>query len=209
MILIIVIGSGDDVEEATKVHDQRLRVLLKRCEDIGIKLNKSKMQLRRSSIKFLGHAVTSVGLKPDPEKVKAIRDMKEPSHITELREFIGLVQYLAKFLPNLSDVTEPLRNLTKQDVKWQWSDKESKAFNKTKELLTKEPVLRYYDPKEQLEIQCDASDIGLGAVLLQNGQPMAYSSHALTETEQRYAPIQKEMLAVTWSVEKFQQYTYG
>ena len=138
------------------------------------------MQLRRSSIKFLGHTVTSEGLKPDPEKVKAIRDMKEPSNITELRGFIGLVQYLAKFLPNLSDVIEPLRKLTKQDVKWQWSDKESKALNKTKELLTKEPVLRYYDPKEQLEIQCDASDTGLGAVLLQNGQPIAYSSRAQT-----------------------------
>ena len=206
---IIVIGNGVDVEEATKIHDQRLLMLLKRCEDVGIKLNKAKMQLRKSSIKFLGHIVTSEGLKPDPEKIKAIRDMKEPSNVTELRGFIGFVQYLAKFLPNLSDVIEPLRKLTKQDMKWKWSDKESKAFNKTKEMLAKEPVLRYYDPKEQLEIQCDASDIGLGEALLQNGQPIAYSSRALTETEQRYAPIEKEMLAITWSVEKYHQYTYG
>eukprot|EP00794_Sanderia_malayensis_P013664 gene13664-15093_t len=184
---IIVIGSGDSVEEAYTNHDLALVSLLKRCEDVGIKLNKAKMQLRRSSIKFLGHIVTSEGLKPDPEKIKAIRDMKEPSNITELRGFIGMVQYLAKFLLNLSDVIEPLRKLTKQDVKWLWSDKESEAFNKTKEMLAKEPVLRYYDPKEQLKIQCDASDIGLGAALLQNGQPIAYSSRALTETERRYA----------------------
>ena len=110
---IIVIGNRDDVEEATKVHDQRILILLKRCEDVGIKLNKAKMQLRKSSIKFLGHIVTSEGLKPDQEKIKAIRDMKEPSNITELRGFIGFVQYLAKFLPNLSDVIEPLRKLTK------------------------------------------------------------------------------------------------
>eukprot|EP00112_Aurelia_sp_Birch-Aquarium-sp1_P025746 Seg874.2 transcript_id=Seg874.2/GoldUCD/mRNA.D3Y31 product="Retrovirus-related Pol polyprotein from transposon 17.6" protein_id=Seg874.2/GoldUCD/D3Y31 len=71
---IIVIGSGDDVEEATKVHDQRLLTLLKKCKDVGIQLNKAKMQLRKSSIKFLGHIVTSEGLKPDPEKIKAIRD---------------------------------------------------------------------------------------------------------------------------------------
>lgn len=167
------------------------------------------MQLRKSSIKFLGHIVTSQGLKPDPEKIKAIRDMKEPSNVTELRGFIGFVQYLAKFLPNLSDVIEPLRKLTKQDVKWLWSDKESEAFDKTKEMLTKEPVLRYYDPKEQLEIQCDASDIGLGAALLQNGQTIAYSSPALTETKKRYATIEKDMLAITWSVEKYHQYTYG
>ena len=75
------------------------------------------MQLRNSNIKFLGHTVTSEGLKPDLEKLKAIRDMKEPSHITELRRFIGLVQYLAKFLPNRSDVIEPLSKLTKHDVK--------------------------------------------------------------------------------------------
>ena len=73
----------------------------------------------------------------------------------------------------------------------------------------KEPVLRFYNPEEELEIQCDASDTGLGAVLMQAGQPIAYKSHAMTPAERNYAPIEKEMLAIAWSVEVFHQYTCG
>ncbi|KAK3703506.1 hypothetical protein QZH41_002225 [Actinostola sp. cb2023] len=104
---------------------------------------------------------------------------------------------------------EPIRRLTRKDVDWKWSDEQEKAFNEVKKLVTNAPVLSYYDPDSELEIQCDASQKGLGAALLQHGKPIAYVSRALTETEQRYAQIEKEMLAIVFSLEKFNQYVFG
>ena len=206
---IIIIGTGDNEEEATKKHDERLRALLDRCQQRSIKLNPEKMQLRTTSIKFLGHIVTSGGLKADPMKIAAIKDMVAPDGVTSLKRFLGLAQYLAKFLPRLSQVTEPLRQLTEESVPWRWGKAEQEAFEMVKELATKHPVLTYYDPSKELEVHCDASDYGLGAALMQAGQPICYSSRALRDAERRYAPIEKEMLAVVWATEKYHQYTYG
>ena len=104
---------------------------------------------------------------------------------------------------------KPLRDLTHQDVIWSWSDAHEKAWDSVKKLISVAPVLAYYQPAEQLEIQCDSSQNGLGAALIQNGQPIAYASRALTETEPRYAQIEKEMLAVVVAVERFNDYTFG
>ena len=104
---------------------------------------------------------------------------------------------------------EPLRRLMRKDVQWNWSREQDEAFEEVKKLVTTAPVLSYYDPKAVLEIQCDASQKGLGAALLQKGKSIAYASHALTETETRYAQIEKEMLAIVFSLEKFHQYTFG
>ena len=190
-------------------RDKCLLALLRRYEEIGIKINSDKMQLRKKSIRFLQHLVTSKGLKPDPEKVEAIQMMKEPSNVTELRRYLGFIQYLARFLPNLADEIEPSRKLTKSDTKWVWDEDEKEAFKSVKELIMKEPVLRFYNPEEELEIQCDVSDTDLEAVLMQTGQPITYKSHAMTPAECNYAPIEKEMLAIVWSVEVFHQYTYA
>ena len=206
---IVVIGNGDTEEEARMNHDKCLLALLRRYEEIGIKKNSDKMQLRKKSIKFRGHLVTSEGLKPDPEKVEAIQMMKEPSNVTELRRYLEFIQYLARFLPNLTDQIEPFRKLTKSDTKWVWGEDEKEAFKSVKELIMKEPVLHFYNPEEELEIQCDASDTGLGTKLMQASQPIAHKSHAMTSIERNYAPIEKEMLAIVWSVEVFHQYTYG
>ena len=167
------------------------------------------MQLRKKSIKFLEHLVTSEGLKPDPEKVEAIQMTKEPSNVTELRRYLGFIQYLTRFLPNLADGIEPLIKLTKSDTKWVWGEDEKESFKSVKELIMKEPILHFYNPEEELEIQCDASDTELGAVLMQAGQQIAYKSHAMTPAERNYAPVEKEMLAIVWYVEVFHQYTYG
>ena len=104
---------------------------------------------------------------------------------------------------------EPIRQLTKKDAPWKWSQPQQQAFEKVKQLATKAPVLRYYDPDKELQVQCDASQKGIGAALMQEGKPLAYASRALTETEERYAQIEKEMLAIVFSLEKFHHYTYG
>ena len=112
-------------------------------------------------------------------------------------------------MPRLSEVCELLRRLTMKDVAWHWTEHQEQAFNKLKHLVTVAPVLEYFDPKEELTLQRDASDTGLGAVLTQNGQPIAFASRALSDAETRYAQIEKELLAVVFGLEKFHQYTYG
>ena len=102
---------------------------------------------------------------------------------------------------------EPKRQLTRKNVPWNWSNTQERALEKI--LVSEAPVLCFYDHAKEITVQCDASQTGLGAALLQEGQPLAFASRALTDTETRYAQIEKEMLAVVWSLEKFNQYTYG
>ena len=112
-----------------------------------------------------------------------MQDMTEPADVCELRTFLGFTQYLVMFLPNPSGITESMRQQTKQGAHWQWGVSQREAFLSTKAMMTTEPLLRYYRPEVELTIHCDTSDKGLGAALLQGSQPLAYSSRALTETE--------------------------
>ena len=158
---------------------------------------------------FIGHVATADGLRVDPDKVKAIRDMPAFTGKAGVQRPLGMVQYLSKFLPNLSDMTKPLRELTQQDVKWCWKDAHITAPSQLKEAVTCSPVLRYYSLSDEVTLQCNASKSGLGAALLQNGQPVAYASRALTPAETRYAQIEKQLLAIIVPCEKFDTYIYG
>ena len=120
-----------------------------------------------------------------------------------------MINYLSKYLVRLSDMTESLRRLDDKDVECQWTNSHTAAMDAVKKALTEAPVLRYYDVNKPVTTQCDASDTGLGAVLLQEGQPICYASRALTYTEKRYAQIEKELLGMLWSCDKFDQYIYG
>lgn len=128
---------------------------------------------------------------------------------TTTNNIIGFVNYLSKFLPRLSDVCEPLEKLLTKDVVWHCTDHQDQAFERIQQLVTDAPVLKYYEPNEELTLQCDASQTGLGVVLTQNGQPIAFASRALSDAETRYAQIEKELLSVVFGLEKFHQYTYG
>ena len=206
---MVIYGAGDTEEEVREDHDRKLVAFLDRCREQGIKLNKSKLTLRCPVISYLGHQVTNEGLRPDPEKVEAIVKMPPPEDVKGVRRLCGFVNSLARFMPNLSDVIEPIRQLTRQEVEWQWNNTHHKAFQAIKSMVSSAPLLRYYDPAEELTVQCDASDKAIGAALLQHGQPVAFASRALTDTETRYAPIEREMQAVVFALEKFNQYVYG
>ena len=119
------------------------------------------------------------------------------------------MNYLSKFLPKLSTLCELLRELTKKNADWVWSDKQDIAFETIKNLVIKAPVLRYYDVNKEVTKQCDASQDGLGCVLLQNEQPVAFASKTMTETEKQYAQTEKECLAIVYACEKFNQYILG
>ena len=206
---IVVYGIGKDKEEATKDHDKKMKALLERCRSKGIRLNKMKTELRKSEITFLGHILTSEGLKPDPEKIKAIVRMEPPKDVKEVQRFNGMVNYLARFMPNLSEKIEPLRRLTNKDAEWSWEKEQKEAFEKIKELVTSSQVLGYYSQSKPLYLQCDASQSGLGCALLQEGRPICYASRALTPAETKYAQIEKEMLAIVFGMRRFHTYTFG
>ena len=207
---ILLFGEGETYEEAHRDHDEKLEKLMKQCQERNVKLNKEKMKLRRSEVPYIGHVLTDKGPKPDPGKIKAMLEMPKPTDVSGVQRINGFVNYLCKFLPRLSDACEPLRKLTAKDVEWHWTEQQDQAFERIRQLVTAAPVLRYYEPKEELTLQSDASQTGLGAVLTQSGQPLAFASRAaLSDAETRYAQIEKELLAVVFGLEKFHQYTYG
>ena len=206
---IVVVGFGDTQEEATLDHDTNLDAVLKRCMERNLKLNDRKVRLRLTEVPFIGHRLTPEGLCVDPSKVRAIQDMPPPHDVAAVRRLLGLTQYLSKFLPHLSDITKPLRELTKKEVVWAWDPAQQQAFENPKKAVSSTPVLHYYNLDEDVTLQCDASQSGLGAALLQKGQPVAYASRALTPTEVRYAQIEKELLAIVFGCEHFEAYTYG
>lgn len=206
---ILVYGDGDTLEEAQQNHDNSLRNLLQRCRERNIKLNKDKLQLSKHEMPYIGHLLTKDGVKPDPAKVEAIMQMPKPTDVKGVQRLLGTVNYLTKFLSNLSNLCEPIRRLTHKDSAWEWTFEQDKALQKIKEAVCNTPVLRFFNSKEKTTLQCDSSESGLGAVLMQEGQPVGYASRALTDTEKSYAQIEKELLAVVFGVEHFHQFTYG
>lgn len=137
---------------------------------------------------------------------QAISEMPAPTDKAGVQRLLDLVQYLSKFLPRLSDITKPMRELTQNDVQWTWGTAQEASLEALKKAVMSTPVLRYYNLQEEVTLQCDASQFGLGAALLQNGQPVAYASCALTDTETCYAQIEKELLAIVFACERFEPY---
>ena len=120
-----------------------------------------------------------------------------------------MIKYLAQYIPNESTITAPLRALLKKEVEWNWTFEHDSAMNKLREVLTSKLVLAYYDVTKPVTIQADKSQSGLGACLLQDGNPIAYASRSMTSAEKNYAQIEKEMLAISLATKKFHQYIYG
>ena len=158
---------------------------------------------------FIGHVLTPQGLIPDPAKVDAIVNMPMPTDVKSLRRALGMVNYLARFLPNLSPCCEILRQLSWKNVQWHWEDSHEKAWNEVMKSITQALVLAFFDPEKEVTIQCDASQSGLGAVLTQEGKPIHYASRAMTKAEKNYAQVEKELLAIVFACERFDQYVYG
>ena len=136
-----------------------------------------------------------------------------PSNRDELARFLGMIKYLARFLPDLSERSYHLRVLMKADVHFQWGPEQQRAFEDIKSIVSSEPVLQFYDPELPKKISCDASQKGLGAVLQQlhgnEWRPVAYASKSTTDCQTRYAPIEREALAVEFTCGRFHKYIFG
>ena len=190
-------------------HDAVLREVIERAVSYNLKLNFDKVKIRKSRVPYVGHVITENGLMPDPEKIRAVRNMPAPDSKEGVRRFLGFIRYLAKFLPKLAEEEEPLRELTKDKLMFHWDKPQEAAFIRLKEQCCQAPVLAYYDVKKEVTIQCDASKSAVGTVLLQEGKPVAFASRKLRKSELNWAPIEKEMLAILVSTEKFHEYILG
>ncbi len=206
---IICYGSGDTIDEATADHDANAIALLERARKVNLKLNKTKMRLKLTEVPYMGHLLTDTGVKADPSKVEAILKMPRPEDPKAVPRLMGSINYLSKFLPRLSELSEPLRRLTQKDIEWHWESQQEDAFHSIMKLISTAPVLKYYDVHDEVTVQSDASESGLGSVLLQNGQPVAFASRSLSQAEKGYSQIEKECLAVVFACERFDQYLHG
>ena len=198
---ILVYGCGETTELASIDHDKNLRALLERCRECGIRLNKDKFKLHRSTVAYMGHQLTPTGLKADPAKIEAIETMPPPEDKQGVQRLLGMATFLAKFVPNVSEMTSPIRTLLDSSNEFKWdNDVHGKSFVELKNLLKTTPVLGYYQLSKQITVQCDSTQKGLGACLLQDGKAVAYVSRALTKTEQEYAQIEKERNAIFFCI---------
>lgn len=205
-----VLVTGSSLEE----HNERMLRMLERARQNGVKFNRDKTQLCSQSVKFFGEVISSDGLKPDPDKVTAIKAMQPPTSAKDLQCYLGMFTYLSQYCPRLSERTLILRQIvtdTNNGKPWNWLPEHDSAFKDIKDIITTSPgpVLAYFDSKKPVTLEVDASQYGLGASIIQDGKPVAYASKSLTPTQQKYAQIEKETLAIVFGCEKFHTYLFG
>ena len=193
-------------------HDQAFLNMLEATRENNVSLNSTKLQFK----KFYGHTLTSEGIKPSNDKLEAIRNIQTPTDTKGLLSILGMITYLNRYSTKLAQLTAPLRELTKKNAHFRWEEQHQAALNMIKEELCAVPVMSYYDPNPDTVtiLQCDASQEGLGAWVRQidangNKSIITMSSWALTDTKKRYSNIERECLAVTYGLEKFEFYLLG
>lgn len=205
---IIVTGSTDTE------HLANLKQVLKRLEEYGLRARRDKCEFLKASVTYCGHTIDANGLHKCQDKVQAVLKAPRPQDVSQLRSFLGFVNYYHRFLPNLATVLHPLNELLQQGRKWVWTRDCERAFKEAKSLVTSDTVLTHYNPALPVRLACDASAYGIGAVIshvMNDGseRPIAFASRSLTKPEKNYAQIDKEALGLVWGVKRFNQYLYG
>ena len=202
---IMVIGKHPNHKD----DDLALTTLLNTARKCNVHLNYKKLQYKQKEVKFFGETYAIDGTKPVQSKIKPIQEMSAPQCKKQVQSFIGMVNYLSKFSARLSELTEPIRDLCKEKVPFNWGPEHDGAFQLIKKEIAAVPILAYYNPKKPTVLQTDASCKGLGACLLQNQRPVYFARRALSETQKGYVVIELETLAVAWPMEKFHHFLYG
>eukprot|EP00731_Ephydatia_muelleri_P008077 Em0004g415a len=195
-----------------ETHKKHLHEALQRLRQAGLTLHGSKCQIGVAQVVYLGHVFSAEGITPDNSKVQAVQEWPRPRDATEVRQFIGLASYYRRYIQHFADIARPLHRLTQKDATYCWSEECEQAFRNLKTKLTEAPILAYprFDKEASpLVLQTDASLTGLGAVLEQDGQVIAYASRTLSMSEVNYSVIQRECLAVVWGTKQFRHYLLG
>jgi transposase InsO family protein len=213
---------GRSVEE----HLERLKAVLQRIREAGLKLSPSKCFFMQKEVTYLGHIITSTGIRTDPKKIDKVKEWPHPKTVKQLRSFLGFCGYYRRFIKDYAEIVRPLESLSaeicsgldtnkrrSQDITFKWLDAHESAFTSLKLALTTAPVLSYPNETGKFILDTDASNTGLGAVLsqIQNGveHVIAYASRKLTKSEKRYCVTRKELLAVYYFVKHFRHYLFG
>ena len=206
---ILVVGKNEEQ------HEQRLLTVLRRLDKTGMRLKHEKWEFNQPQVQYLGHIISEQGISPSETKVQAIRDAPVPTNVTELKAFLGLLDYYGRFLPNLSATLHSLYALLGNNRPWKWGSKERDAFQKGKQkLLGESKFLTRYDLQRPVSLSCNASPYGVSACLthvMPDGEerPIAFASRTLSTTEKKYVQLEKEALALVYEVKQFYKYLVG
>ena len=213
----VVLVYLDDILIHTPEWEQHIHILrevLHRIQKYNLQLQWKKCQWGAATLKFLGFIISATGISMDPAKIKAITNYPQPTNVKSLQSFLGLVNFSLRFVPQLATITQPLRLLLKKDTPFSWSKACIESFRQIKRIIQEAAQLAFPDFSKAFRLQTDASNTGIGAVLLQQDhsddwRPIAYISRALTKAELNYSTTEKEFLAVVWAFQKFHPYLHG
>ncbi|XP_060786568.1 LOW QUALITY PROTEIN: uncharacterized protein K02A2.6-like [Neoarius graeffei] len=205
----ILLTGRDEAE-----HLRKLDEVLRRLKEAGLRLHRGKCAFLRNEVEYLGHIINAEGLHPVQSKVTAIEDAPQPTNVTELKAYLGLLNYYNKFLPNLATCLAPLHQLLRKETQWMWNKEQENAFRVSKQMIKSAKVLSHYSADKELVLACDASPYGIGAVLSQvmedgSEKPLGFMSRTLTPAEKRYSQLDKEGLAIMFGIKRFHKYLYG
>lgn len=205
---IIILGTS------LQEHCENIRKIFARLKQHNLKIQLDKSEFMRKEVAYLGHIVSKDGVKPNPAKIEAVKNFPIPKTQKEIKQFLGLLGYYRKFVPNFAKLTKPLTTCLKKGNIINIENKEYKnSFEESKNLLINSPILQYPDFEKQFIVTTDASNFAIGAVLSQyvNGKdmPIAYASRTLNDHEINYSTTEKELLGIVWSVKYFRPYIYG
>ena len=205
---ILIVTHGTEEE-----HIQKVEEVLKRLDEANVNLKLGKCNFAASEIDWVGYKLSQEGVASINSKVQGISDRLKPTNLKQLRSYLGAVNQLNKFIPNLASICYPFRTFLKKDTNWEWNKEHDKAFEQIKNKIKTVTILNHFKRDCPLRIICDASKAGLGALLQQEKigewQPLSVASRFLTELESKYSINELELLAIVWSVEYFRSYVYG
>lgn len=195
-------------------HLATLNLLFQRLKEYGFHVKAEKCRFFQLQLGYLGHIVDKQGIRPDPEKVKAIVAIPPPNNVSELRSFLGAINFYGRFVRNLHELRHPMDQLLKKESKWRWTPECQRAFDQFKTVLQSSLLLTHYDPKLPIVVAADASSSGIGAVIFHqfpNGTMKAvqHASRTLTPAERNYGQPEKEALGLVYAVTKFHKYLLG
>jgi len=192
-------------------HRRHVRTILRRVEETGLMLKASKYEFHTTKIEYLGYVISPQRLRMDEEKIRTIKEWKEPTNVKGIQSFLGFANFYRRFIQDYSRITTPLTRLTRKEVSWEWGDEQQTAFNTLKTAMVREPILQHFDPERPVTVDTNASDYAIRAICSQpndNGilHPVAYYSQKLKDPEWNYKIDDKELLAIVDALRKWDTY---
>lgn len=193
-------------------HDDRLRRVLERFREVGMVLNK-KCVIGTNRVEFVGYTIGPEGVRPNFDNLRAIEGLREPTNATQIKSVLGTASFYMRCVPNFSTIAEPMRRLLKAEAKFEWGPEQKESFDSLKRAIVEAKPLAVFDFTKEIVVACDASNVGLGATLLQcyedGERPVSFASCALSEAQQKYSTGEKEALACVFAVEKWHVFLFG